>query len=92
MIDTILTPFQRLLDEMDGVSLPGAACVGRWSLFDPPARGEPPATTRQRHTQALAICAACPALDRCKDWVDQLPPNQRPPGVVAGTTIRESTK
>lgn len=92
MTAAILTPFRRLLEEMDGWSLPGAACTGRWELFDPPTRGEPPATTRHRHTQALALCHTCPALDRCRDWLDQLPPNQKPAGVVAGTTIKETTK
>lgn len=92
MIDTSTTPFQALLDSMDGISLPGAACTGRWSLFDPPPRGEPPAATRQRHTQAIELCHACPALNRCKDWLDQLPHNQKPAGVVAGIIVRESTK
>ena len=35
-------------------------------------------------TQALAICASCPALDACRDWLARIPPSQRPAGVMAG--------
>ena len=32
------------------------------------------------------------ASTRCRDWLNQLPPEQKPPGVVAGQTIKETTK
>nr|WP_276762896.1 WhiB family transcriptional regulator [Mycolicibacter arupensis] len=37
-----------------------------------------------RHAEALAICAACPALGACRAWVAESRPSQRPAGVVAG--------
>jgi hypothetical protein len=30
------------------------------------------------------LCQRCPSLDRCAEWLDSLPPRQRPPGVTAG--------
>jgi WhiB family redox-sensing transcriptional regulator len=36
---------------------------------------------------ALQICAHCPELTRCRDWVDSLPASQRPLGVIAGRII-----
>lgn len=64
--------------------LPGAKCRGRHSLFDPAAKGEDPDTVAARHAQAVELCSYCPALDKCRDWLDSLPPQQRPYGVVAG--------
>lgn len=67
--------------------LTGAACAGRWELFDP--RGvdvvqETVPEADARHAEALAICAACPALGACRAWVAESRPSQRPAGVVAG--------
>lgn len=78
---------QNLFDALGGApSLPGAKCRGRHRLFDPKAEfdPEPPEHTEQRHRQALALCAECPALARCADWVDSLPRSKRPSGVVGG--------
>lgn len=77
--------FEDLIATLAGVpSLPGARCRGRHHLFDPAAFGENPDTVEQRHTQALGLCSHCPALNSCSDWLDSLPPRQRPHGVIAG--------
>ncbi|KAA1243111.1 hypothetical protein F0Q45_25845 [Mycobacterium simiae] len=62
--------------------LPGAACVGRWDLFDPRPDNDPD----RDHTEAAALqlCRTCPALAGCRRWVDSLSPKHRPAGVVAG--------
>lgn len=65
-------------------ALPGARCRGRAHLFDPVEFAESPIVLQQRHAQALALCERCPALNRCRAWVDSLPPGKRPRGVVAG--------
>jgi WhiB family redox-sensing transcriptional regulator len=67
--------------------LPGARCRGRHTLFDPPAPGENPDTVASRHAQALGLCSRCPALSRCGDWLESLPPRKRPHGVVAGNVV-----
>lgn len=49
-------------------SLPGAACVGRWELFDEVAgaRGqERRELERQRVERAAAVCRSCPARPGC---------------------------
>ena len=80
-----------LLDAIGtAVCLPGARCRGRHTLFDPPAPGEDFDTVTARHDQALGLCSRCPALTRCAEWGDNLPPRQRPHGVVAGT-VRQPT-
>jgi WhiB family redox-sensing transcriptional regulator len=64
----------------------GAACLGRWDLFD-----QRPGTDPNREhieTQALALCNTCPALQACRHWFDSLPPRQRPAGVIAGKIHR----
>jgi hypothetical protein len=66
-------------------ALPGALCRNRSSLFDPAANGENPDTVAARHAQALGLCGHCPALARCEEWLYNLPPRRRPPGVIAGT-------
>jgi len=73
-----------LLGALHAPELAGAACVGRARLFDPPAEREPAADVAFRHRQALALCRVCPALDRCRAWLDSLPPSRRPSGVIAG--------
>lgn len=65
--------------------LPGARCRGRHALFDPAALGEHPDTVDARHAQALGLCAHCPSLARCDEWLYSLPPRRRPLGVIAGT-------
>lgn len=69
--------------------LPDAQCVGLWAAFDPPEQGEQPEETEYRYKTALNVCARCPALSRCSDWLDSLPRSRRPHGVVAGRVIRE---
>ncbi len=64
--------------------LPGARCRGRHHLFDTADSREDPDVAIQRHSQAVELCARCPSLTRCEDWLDSLPNNQRPLGVVAG--------
>ncbi|WP_139826535.1 WhiB family transcriptional regulator [Mycobacterium paraintracellulare] len=54
---------------------PGAACVGQHAIFDA-AESDPAA--------ALAVCASCSALARCREWAaDQ----KWPAGVVVGGQI-----
>lgn len=65
-------------------SLPGAACAGRWSLFDAPEPGADPDDAAYRQQVALRLCRTCPALTRCAEWVDSLPKSKRPTGVIAG--------
>lgn len=48
-----------LVGALQSPHLPGAACVGRYDAFDA-ADSDP--------TSALAICASCPALARCREW------------------------
>ncbi len=64
--------------------LPGAACRGKWALFDPAEPTEAADETRNRHQAALAACQSCPALAGCEQWFAGLQPRQRPLGVVAG--------
>ena len=83
-----MTP-QGLLDAVGlAPSLPGANCRGRHALFDDGATGEHPDDVNQRHAEAIGLCACCPALDRCADWYDGLPPTRRPAGVIAGQVNR----
>ncbi|MGO9385763.1 MAG: hypothetical protein ACLP4W_27730 [Mycobacterium sp.] len=58
-------------------NLEGALCAGQWDLFD---QVSDPAAVEH----AIGICHQCPQLDRCRAWVDSLPPVKRPPGVTAG--------
>lgn len=79
-------------DNLDGLlgalmgapHLPGARCVGRHQLFDPPGDHEPPERVTERHTAATHLCRNCPALASCEQWVDSLPRTRRPPGVTGG--------
>lgn len=72
-----------LLSLAGSPALPGARCRGRHTLFDERGPDEPAEVAAQRHSQALTLCQRCPALDRCTAWIEELPPRQRPPGVVA---------
>jgi hypothetical protein len=56
------------------VALPGAKCRHKHHLFDGAEPGEDPDSAAARHNQALGLCHHCPALDRCRDWFDSLPP------------------
>lgn len=70
--------------------LPGASCRGHAQLFDRTIlrRGHQK-DARQARTAALSICHDCPALDHCRAWLDRLPPDERPIGVVAGQLVSE---
>ena len=54
------------------------------SLFDLAAGGSNRADVGYAREQALQLCAACPCLQRCRDWFTSLPKRDRPHGVVAG--------
>jgi hypothetical protein len=69
-------------------ALPGALCRHRHALFDPAAPGENPDDVDARHDLALGLCEYCPTLSRCQEWVENLPPQRRPLGVIAGK-VRE---
>ncbi|WP_179964995.1 helix-turn-helix domain-containing protein [Mycolicibacterium sarraceniae] len=64
--------------------LPGARCRDQVDLFDRTAAKDQAASTA-----ALALCRACPAREACRAWFDNLPPDQRPIGVVAGQIVAE---
>ncbi|MGK2904509.1 MAG: hypothetical protein ACSLE7_16895, partial [Mycobacterium sp.] len=73
-------------------SLGGARCVNSAELYARTVaeQGQPAnrPQVQQARTAALRICAGCPALDRCRAWLDRLPINRRPRGVVAGAVVR----
>jgi hypothetical protein len=70
-----------LLDELGStVKLPGAACRGRWRIFD--------SSDPQNIAAAQRICAGCPALDRCRSWAAT---QQQLTGVVAGVVQQRRT-
>ena len=45
-----------------------AACAGQWSTFDPSPPEETRAELNVRVASAAKICAACPVLDRCREY------------------------
>jgi hypothetical protein len=64
-----------------GPNLPGAACRGRWDLFD----GDASYTDQQT---AKALCAICPCKAACQSWAEALPQTLRPEGIIAGRMMR----
>lgn len=72
------------LNDLLAPSFPGALCYSQWELFDRAAGGGNRAATVAARERALALCAACPALQRCRAYFDGLAPAQRPRGVCAG--------
>jgi hypothetical protein len=76
-----------LLDQLAlAPHLEDAACRHREQLYDAAiTRDAGSAAMRAARTQALAICQSCGALDACRQWLNSLPEDQRPIGVVAGT-------
>jgi WhiB family redox-sensing transcriptional regulator len=73
----VVVSIAHLFSALAGIpKLDGAACVGRHELMESP---EPDSITA-----ALAVCAACEALNACRAWVRSLPPKKRPHGVVGG--------
>jgi WhiB family transcriptional regulator, redox-sensing transcriptional regulator len=74
--------------------LPGARCRGRWELFDYagyPPHGVAPHDIDYARQAALNVCASCPALQSCRDWIQTLPPELRPLGVIAGRITHKSS-
>ncbi len=71
-----------LLHELTaGPDLRGAACVAERDVFDMCLeRG----VAGRVYELAIRICAQCPALAPCADWIDSLPLDERPYGVTAG--------
>ena len=71
--------------------LPGARCVGSAELYAQTVaeRGRPAnrAEVQQARAAALRVCSDCPALHRCRAWLDSLPIGRRPRGVVAGAIV-----
>ncbi len=88
MAPSFAAPWVALLENVLAAvpSLPGARCRGRTALFDP--RPSTDADREDAEATALALCARCPAADRCRAWFDGLPPKARPKGVVAGVVNR----
>lgn len=66
----------------------GAACVGRWPLFDPPDDGESRASVQERHEIAVQVCRQCPALEACREWSL----TEKPTGAVVAGTIPATPK
>ncbi|WP_298442818.1 WhiB family transcriptional regulator [Gordonia sp. (in: high G+C Gram-positive bacteria)] len=83
-----MTPRQLAVLLADLPDLSGAACSGRWELFDEAEPGEDLDQVRYRHAEAAQICRACPVLDDCREWSANLPGKHRPPGVLAGVIPR----
>ena len=64
--------------------LPGAACAGASPAWD--------GGSAEQTSLAVEGCLQyCPCLGDCRRWLDSLPADRRPSGVVAGELI-ESTK
>jgi hypothetical protein len=73
-----MNPAAYLVDELGAIPhLAGALCRPNPPRFD---LDNPPTTI----AAAVATCYQCPALDACTRWVDNLPSEQLPSGVVAG--------
>lgn len=53
-------------------------CLYQWDLFDASA------TDVDAAEKCQELCAICPVLTRCREYVDSLVPSKRPPGVTAG--------
>ena len=84
-----MSALETLLASLAGVpALPGARCRGRHHLFDAKLAGEEADVANARHAQALALCAGCPALTRCEEWIDSLTRAAQPAGIVAGRLCR----
>lgn len=84
-----LTPLPEFLAALAAAlpSLPGARCRGRGELFDATisgVRGAPHEDLEYARNAALRLCHQCPALLACTRWLESLPTDQRPLGVIAG--------
>ncbi|MCR8896513.1 transcriptional regulator [Gordonia sp. GONU] len=64
-----------------------AACSGRAELFEPSWPSEHPDIRQYRREAALAVCADCPALPSCRQWITNEPRTRWHGWVVAGEFI-----
>lgn len=67
--------------------LPGASCRDHPDLFAATVvegRGARPESIAATREAAKQICAGCPEIASCRDWVSSLPVSRRPAGIVAG--------
>lgn len=62
--------------------MPDAACWGETWMADVEIR-----SSRGTIDAAIDVCLSCPAMQRCAAWLDSLPPDQKPAGVVAGRLV-----
>lgn len=76
-----MNPLTRLLADRDRWT--GAACVGRWRLFDPRGDRENDETFTARTFRAQTICGTCPIRARCRDFAANARPRDRA-GIWAG--------
>ena len=76
-----MNPLSELLAGRDRWT--GAACLGRWQLFDPRRDDEAAEDYSVRVTLAQGICGTCPILTTCRDYAGNARPNQRA-GIWAG--------
>lgn len=83
------TAVAALLAAVYGPQLHGAACAGLAPTFDAPGPSEDTEEVDERNRLALRVCASCPVLNACRDWLNSLPPRERPAGVVAGAVYTE---
>lgn len=62
--------------------LDGALCIGETYLADVEIR-----SSRETIDAAIDVCLSCPAMQRCAAWVESLPADQKPAGVVASRLV-----
>lgn len=55
-----------------------AACAGKWMVMEDPD-----------DTRGKAVCAGCPVVAECAEWVTSLHTYEQPDGVVAGMSARD---
>lgn len=77
-----MNALSQLLAGLDA-GLDGAACAGRWGLFD--GRGDRETDTEfgDRVRAAATVCRTCPILAACHETAQNLRPSQRS-GIWAG--------
>lgn len=73
-------------------ALPGANCIGSATLFDIADVDEDRQDVEYRFTAAITLCRSCPALAACSAWLEAVPTDDRPGGVVAGRVTRSGLR